>query len=201
MQNNAFLFHLFCFFTKILPSFWLIDWAPPICIHTSFLKTRFDVTTSIYVKGYELLLRIFFDLGNFLPDMVHCCVPRCTKYSAKTNKAGGIVGYHKIPSQLDLQRAWLARLKRANLPPLKICSVCSEHSEETCFESGTDLQKELIGQRIRRRLKPDAVPTKFRFSTSSGQQTKRHASEKRIKHREREEVTHLQNCCNAAFSA
>ena len=86
-------------------------------------------------------------------------------YSAKTAKAG-IVSYHKIPSQAWLARlkAWLARLKRANLPPLKNCYVCSEHFEETCFESGTDLQKELIGQRIRRCLKPDAVPTKFLFS-------------------------------------
>ena len=95
--------------------------------------------------------------------MVHCCVPRCTNYSAKTAKAG-IVSYHKIPSQLNVQKALLARLKRANLPPLNNCYVCSEHFEETCFESGTDLQKELIGQRIRRYLKPDAVPTKFLFS-------------------------------------
>ena len=124
---------------------------------------------------------------------MHCCVARCKNYSAKTAKAG-IVSYHKIPSHLDVQNAWLARLKRANLPKLKNRYLCSEHFEETCFESETDLQKELIGQRIRRHLKPDVVPTKFLFSTSSLQQTKRHASGKRIKRREREEVPHLQNC-------
>ena len=164
-----------------------------IFVYTSFLKTRFDVTTSIDLKAQLFTANLFFDLGYLLPDVVHCCVPQCTNYSAKTAKAG-IASYHKIPSHLDVQKAWLARLKRANLPPQKNCYVCSEH----CFESETDLQKELIGKRIRRPLKPDAVPTKFLFSTSSGQQTKKHAPEKRIIRREREEVTHLQNCCNAA---
>ena len=103
--------------------------------------------------------------------MVHCSVPRCTNYSAKTAKAG-IVSYHKSPSKRDTQKAWLARLKRANLPPLQNCYVCSEHFEETCFDSGTDVKIELLGQRIRRRLKPDAVPTKFLFSAASGQQTR-----------------------------
>ena len=116
-------------------------------------------------------------------------------YSAKTAKAGGIVSYHKIPSQLDVQKAWIARLKRANLPPLKNCYVFSEHFEETCFESGTDLQKDLTGSNF------NTSKYKFLFSTPSGQQTKRHASEKRIKCQEHEEVTHLQNCCNATVSA
>ena len=101
------------------------------------------------------------------------------------------MSYYKIPSQLGIQKAWLPRLKRANLPPLKNSYVCSEHFGETFFESGTDLKKELIGQRIRRRLKADAVPIKFLFSAASGQQTRRLASEERIKRREREEVTHL----------
>ena len=87
--------------------------------------------------------------------MVHCSVPRCTTYSAKTAKPG-IVSYHKIPSQHDVQKAWLALLKRPNLPPLKNCYVCSEHFEEICCESGTEFPKERIDQRIRRRLKTDA---------------------------------------------
>ena len=121
--------------------------------------------------------------------MVHCCVPRCTNYSAKTSKVG-IVSYHKIPNQLQIKKA---RLKRTNLPPLKNCYVCSEHFEEDCFEAGTQLKKELFGNRSRRRLKPNAVPTKFLFSALSRPRTKRSASEKRIKRRQHEEVTHLQN--------
>ena len=124
--------------------------------------------------------------------MVHCCVPRCTNYSAKTSKVGK-VSYHKILSQLQIKKAWIARLKRTNLPPLKNCYVCSEHFEEDCFEAGTQLKKELFGNRSRRRLKPNAVPTNFLFSASSRPRTKRSASEKRIKRRQHEEVTHLQN--------
>ena len=51
--------------------------------------------------------------------MVHCCVPQYTNYSTKTDKTG-IVSYHKIPSHLDIQKAWLAQLKRATLSLLKI---------------------------------------------------------------------------------
>ena len=105
----------------------------------------------------------------------------------------------QIPSQLQIKKAWIARLKRTNLPPLKNCYVCSEHFEEDCFEAGTQLKKELFGNRSRRRLKPNAVPTvptvptNFLFSASSRPRTKRSASEKRIKRRQHEEVTHLQN--------
>ena len=86
---------------------------------------------------------------------------------------------------------WLAHLKRANLPPLNHVYVCSEHCEETCFDSGTDLKKELLGQRIRRHMKTDVVPTKFLICAVSGQQTKRPASEERLKRQQHEEVTHL----------
>ena len=124
--------------------------------------------------------------------MVHCCIPQCTNHSAKTSRAGTVVSYHKIPLNLQLQRAWIARLRtrRTNLPQLKNCYVCSEHFEKDDFDSGTELQRQLLGKRTRRRLKADAVPTKFPSSTSgSVPQTRgRPASERRMKRREHEEV-------------
>ena len=50
--------------------------------------------------------------------------------------------------------------------------VCHEHFEESCFE--TELQ-ERLGFRIRKHLKPDAVPTIFSFkpTQSHGQQERK----------------------------
>ena len=116
------------------------------------------------------LLRIFFDLGYFLTDMVHCCVPRCTNYSAKTAKAG-FMRYHKIPSQLDIQKAWFARLQRANLPPLKIVMFAVNILKKFALNQELIYRKNLLVK------EPDAAPTKFIFSAALGHQTKRPASE------------------------
>ena len=124
--------------------------------------------------------------------MVYCCIPQCTNHSAKTSRAGTVVSYHKIPRNLQLQRAWIARLRtrRTNLPQLKNCYVCSEHFEKDDFDTGPELQRQLLGKRSRRCLKADAVPTKFPSSTSgSVPQTRgRPASDRRMKRQEHEEV-------------
>lgn len=90
--------------------------------------------------------------------MVHCCVPGCINHSSKTSE----ISYHRIPKEQRLQKAWLARIRRDNLPPLQNCYVCSEHFTEDCFE--TDLKAQLIPeQKVKKRLKCDAVPSVFSF--------------------------------------
>ena len=71
---------------------------------------------------------------------MHCCVPWCTNYSAKTSMSS-----HKIPSPLDIQKTGTAGSKRGKHLPLKNCH--SEHFEEVCFESETDIRKELLGKK------------------------------------------------------
>ena len=58
--------------------------------------------------------------------------------------------------------------------------VCHEHFEESCFET---ILQERLGFRIRKHLKPDAVPTIFSFkpTQSHGQQERKEIAQKRIK--------------------
>ena len=115
--------------------------------------------------------------------MVHCCVPRCTNYSAKTS--GKNISFHRIPTDKALQKSWIAKLKRENLPPLKNCYVCSEHFTEECFQS--NLKAVLLDkEKIPRRLKRDAVPSVFSFGPQPKQS--RPSSESRAERRQRAET-------------
>ncbi|XP_046862463.1 LOW QUALITY PROTEIN: THAP domain-containing protein 5-like, partial [Xenia sp. Carnegie-2017] len=92
--------------------------------------------------------------------MVNCCVPGCTNYSSKSKSSG--VSFHLIPKDPSRQKAWIARIRRENLPPLSNCYVCSEHFAPDCFKS--DLRQKLTPwQPLKRRLKRDAVPSIFSF--------------------------------------
>ena len=91
--------------------------------------------------------------------MVHCCVPGCINHSSKTSN----ISYHRIPSDKALRKAWLAMIRRDNLPPLKNCYVCSEHFTDDCFES--DLKAQLMTElMVKRCLKRDAIPSVFSFA-------------------------------------
>ena len=90
--------------------------------------------------------------------MVHCCVPGCINHSSKTCN----ISYHRIPNDKGLRKAWLARIRRDNLPPLQNCYVCSEHFTDDCFEA--DLKAQLMSElKVKRRLKRDAIPSVFSF--------------------------------------
>ena len=115
--------------------------------------------------------------------MVNCCVPGCTNYSAKSTN----ISYHKIPKDPQLQKAWISRLRRENLPPLKNCYVCSEHFDNECCES--DFMEQLIGEKKRKRLKVDAIPSIFTFTSPTAVSSKRRATtENRIERKRQKEV-------------
>ena len=80
--------------------------------------------------------------------MVHCCVPGCINHSSKTTN----ISYHRIPNDIGLQKAWFARIRRDNLPPLQNCYVCSPHFADDCYER--DLKAQSMPElKVRRRLK------------------------------------------------
>ena len=90
--------------------------------------------------------------------MVHCCVPGCINHSSRMSN----IRYHRIPNDQGLQKAWSARIRRDNFPPLQNCYVCSEHFTDDCFE--TDLKAQLMPElKVKRRLKRDAIPLVFSF--------------------------------------
>jgi len=115
--------------------------------------------------------------------MVHCCVPECTNHSAKTKS----VSYHKIPRNKKLRKAWLERLRRENLPALENCYVCSDHFDKTCFK--LDFKEELTGERGKRRLNPDAVPSIFEFNASKRPSKRRSTTEDRELRKQRKKVS------------
>ena len=115
--------------------------------------------------------------------MVHCCVFGCTNYSSKSSDKG--ISFHRIPKDQGLRKAWIARIRRDNLPPLENCYVCSEHFAQECFDSSLK-EKLLAGQKVKRRLKCDALPSLFSFGPQLKQS--RLASEKRAKQRHDQEL-------------
>lgn len=121
--------------------------------------------------------------------MVNCCVPGCTNYSAKTEN----ISYHKIPSDKQRRKAWLDRIRRTNMPPIKYSYVCSDHFLPSCFE--LDLRSQIAGQKCKRRLKEDAVPSQFEYSLEA--KKPRLSSENRTDRRRHQEVSSslLFDCC------
>lgn len=114
--------------------------------------------------------------------MVSCCVFGCTNYSGKTAENSKNISYHHIPKAN--RQAWKDKIRRANLPSIENCYVCSEHFTEDCFES--DLRANLLNEKPKRRLKRDAVPSVFSFGSQPKQSRK--SSENRAKRREHAEM-------------
>ena len=131
----------------------------------------------IVFKRFRVFSECFFD------KMVNCRVPGSTNYSAKSRN----ISYHKIPKDPQLQKAWISRLRRENLPSLKNCYVCSEHFDNECFEY--DFMEQLIGEKKRKRLKADAIPNIFPFTSPTAVSSKRRATtEYRIERKRQKEV-------------
>ena len=118
--------------------------------------------------------------------MVNCCVPGCTNYSAKTSKTSDI-SYHKFPSNKEGRKTWLERIRRTNMPPVQYSYVCSAHFLPSCFEF--DLRSQITGQKFKRRLKKNAVPSEFDFGHEA--KKPRLSSENRLERRRHEEVSFL----------
>ena len=115
--------------------------------------------------SFRLFSECFFD------KMVNCCVPGCTNYPGKSTN----ISYHKISKDPQQQKAWISRLRRENLLPLKNCYVCSKHFDNECFES--DFMEQLISKKKKRkRLKADAIPSIFTFTLPTAVSNKRRAT-------------------------
>ena len=90
--------------------------------------------------------------------MVHCCVPGCINHSSKTSN----ISYHRIPNDKALQKPWLARIGRDNLPSLQNFYACSENFTHDCFESY--LKAQLMPElKVKRRRKRHGIPSVFSF--------------------------------------
>ena len=85
--------------------------------------------------------------------------PGC--HNTHNNKS---VYFQRLPlDRKILFKRWIANTKLNNPPISKHSRICSAHFETDC--NGRDLRAELLGTKPMHRLKEDAVPTIFDFST------------------------------------
>ena len=103
----------------------------------------------------------------------HCCVPMCTSNSAKETEEK--ISFHSFPKG-SLEKVWIRNIEGDVGQHFSMTShtkVCSLHFISECFYGGEhrrdDTQK--MSAQVRRKLRPDAVPTIFDFSPVS-QKTK-----------------------------
>ena len=71
------------------------------------------------------------------------------------------------------------------MPPLENCYVCSEHFSAESFE--VNLRAQITGVKCERRMKEDAIPSKFCVRPPA--KTPRLSSENRLRRRSHEEVS------------
>lgn len=87
--------------------------------------------------------------------MPQCFVTNCGNYYGKTRGNSKII-YHMFPSSADLALKWSEVCRGEKILPPAYSRVCSDHFSASCYQR--DLQHELLGLPLRRRLRPDAVP-------------------------------------------
>lgn len=130
-------------------------------------------------------------LGFFF-TMPHCMVPECTNNSRKTKG----ISYHRVPKENQLQRAWMARIRRANPRNVATSYVCSAHFTPECFEK----KPFLSGHQSRPRLKPDAIPSIFsRNKPEKRRETGRRRTQLRSEQAMHEVLKHMSKCCRLTF--
>lgn len=113
--------------------------------------------------------------------MPQCMVSNCSNYYGKTRGKVNIM-YHIFPTKPELASKWavLCGYKR-DFKVAPYARVCSEHFTPNCYQR--DLQHELLGLPLRRKLKSDAVPNKkLPTQTNNGQKTLKgfHLDKKRV---------------------
>ena len=116
--------------------------------------------------------------------MVYCVVLGCTNYSAAIT-----LSFHKIPSDKQRRKAWLEGIRRLNTPPLQYSYVWSDHLPASCLQS--NLQSKITGQRCKRRLKENAVPSTFDYVSQSNTKRLRLSSENYRDRRMHQEVSFI----------
>ena len=94
----------------------------------------------------------------------HCIAPGCTNYYYKDSSKH----YHRLPlKNKTLLKAWLQRLKRKDPPVNEYARVCSDHfvPDQDYHRKGMIMPDGSFNFIKTDKLKADAVPTVFEFST------------------------------------
>ena len=98
----------------------------------------------------------------------HCCVPGCTSNSRE--KTVEAISFHSFPKDRALAREWIAKIRRDVGDHFQVnehTKVCSLHFEADAYYSGSRKRPDdkKLTTVTRQKLKGDAIPTKFFWST------------------------------------
>ena len=98
----------------------------------------------------------------------HCCVPGCTSNSR--DKTAEAVSFHSFPKDAVLAREWIAKIRRDVGDHFQVnehTKVCSLHFEADAYCTGSRRRPEekKLTTVNRSKLKGNAIPTKFFWST------------------------------------
>ncbi|XP_017768881.1 PREDICTED: uncharacterized protein LOC108557013 [Nicrophorus vespilloides] len=132
------------YFPSLNPEDFAVD---PTTVNECSTRSRLKVHRSRY--QYQSVL--VFDIRN----MPKCYATNCTNYYGKT-RGNPKVSYHIMPSSAILASRWAKACTGVSETPPRYMRVCSDHFSDGCYQR--DLQHELLGLPLRKRLKPDSVP-------------------------------------------
>ena len=88
-----------------------------------------------------------------------CAVAECKNHVARGQRPPGLILHFFPPKSSPVFKMWVNNCKRAEQFNRNTDVVCSDHFLLSACQR--DLQNELLGLPLRRRLKKDAVPTLF----------------------------------------
>ncbi|XP_063799397.1 THAP domain-containing protein 7 isoform X1 [Pseudophryne corroboree] len=142
------------------------DWTPSI--HSSlcsqhFHDKQFDRTGQT-VRLRDSAVPVVFSTFSCQKMPRHCSALGCTTRDSRLTRDNNI-SFHRLPRKDDPRRSlWIANCKRTDPsgnglwdPSSDYVYFCSKHFEKSCFE--------VVGTSGYHRLKEDAIPTIFMFST------------------------------------
>lgn len=87
--------------------------------------------------------------------MVGCAAYNCT---------GKGKSLFSFPNDPVLRRQWVRSIKRLYFKPSATSKLCQSHFKLDCFERNPELM-DMTGIRFKLKLKADAIPTEFDFSS------------------------------------
>lgn len=87
--------------------------------------------------------------------MPQCYVTTCSNYYERTRSTSKVI-YHMFPSSSSLAQKWAKLCGHKDVLPPSYTRICSEHFSSNAYKR--DLQHELLGLPLRKKLKPSAVP-------------------------------------------
>lgn len=95
-----------------------------------------------------------------------CIAPGCSNEFYRVKTKNKIVHFHTLPLKRHaVLRRWLAALKRVNPPVSHNARVCSEHFLKEDYVEERVFESERLVVRQTNKLKPEAVPSVFDFSS------------------------------------